>query len=251
MSRAPRAQGARRSWGTDDSATPVLHVDMDAFFASVELLEHPELRGRPLIVGGQDGRGVVSAASYEARAYGVNSAMPMARAHRLCPQAVVLPVRHGHYGAVSTRVMEVLAEVTPLLEQVSIDEAFLDVSGARRRMGTPVQVATWIRSQIRQRVGVPASVGVAATKFVAKLASSHAKPDGLLLVPAHATQDFLDVLPVGAMWGVGERTAAALERWGITDVRTLAATDVRTLERILGQAAAHHLADLSHGIDPR
>ncbi len=251
MSRAPRAQGARRSWGTDDSATPVLHVDMDAFFASVELLEHPELRGQPLIVGGQDGRGVVSAASYEARAYGVNSAMPMARAHRLCPQAVVLPVRHGHYGAVSARVMEVLAEVTPLLEQVSIDEAFLDVSGARRRMGTPVQVATWIRSQIRQRVGVPASVGVAATKFVAKLASSHAKPDGLLLVPAHATQDFLDVLPVGAMWGVGERTAATLERWGITDVRTLAATDVRTLERILGQAAAHHLADLSHGIDPR
>ena len=251
MSRAPRAQGARRSWGTDDSATPVLHVDMDAFFASVELLEHPELRGRPLIVGGQDGRGVVSAASYEARAYGVNSAMPMARAHRLCPQAVVLPVRHGHYGAVSARVMEVLAEVTPLLEQVSIDEAFLDVSGARRRMGTPVQVATWIRSQIRQRVGVPASVGVAATKFVAKLASSHAKPDGLLLVPADATQDFLDVLPVGALWGVGDKSARALQRWGIRDVRALAATDVRRLEKILGPAAGRHLHDLAHGIDPR
>ena len=251
MSRSPRAQAARRSWGDDDSATPILHVDMDAFFASVELLEHPELAGRPVIVGGASGRGVVSAASYEARAYGVASAMSMAEAHRRCPQAVVLPVRHGLYSRVSRRVMDILEQVTPLTEKVSVDEAFLDVSGARRRMGPPVAIARWIRAEVRDRIGVPASVGVAATKFVAKLASSHAKPDGLLLVPADATQDFLDVLPVGALWGVGDKSARALQRWGIRDVRALAATDVRRLEKILGPAAGRHLHDLAHGIDPR
>ena len=251
MSRSPRARAARRSWGDDDSATPILHVDMDAFFASVELLEHPELAGRPVIVGGASGRGVVSAASYEARAYGVASAMSMAEAHRRCPQAVVLPVRHGLYSRVSRRVMDILEQVTPLTEKVSVDEAFLDVSGARRRMGPPVAIARWIRAEVRDRIGVPASVGVAATKFVAKLASSHAKPDGLLLVPADATQDFLDVLPVGALWGVGDKSARALQRWGIRDVRALAATDVRRLEKILGPAAGRHLHDLAHGIDPR
>ena len=251
MSRAPRNEAARRSWGEDDSATNILHVDMDAFFAAVELREHPELRGRPVVVGGADGRGVVSAASYEARAWGVSSAMSMAEAMRRCPQAVVLPVRHGVYSRVSAQVMEVLGEVTPLLERVSIDEAFLDVTGSRRRMGSPVRIGRWVRAEVRRRLDLPASVGVAATKFVAKLASAHAKPDGLLLVPADATQDFLDVLPVGAMWGVGDKSARALERWGITDVRTLAATDVRRLERILGAAAARHLHDLSHGIDPR
>ena len=251
MSRSPRASAARRSWGDDDSGAPILHVDMDAFFASVELLEHPELVGRPVIVGGASGRGVVSAASYEARIYGVTSAMSMAEAHRRCPQAVVLPVRHGLYSRVSRRVMEILGRVTPMMEKVSVDEAFLDVSGARRRMGPPVAIARWIRAEVRERIGVPASVGVAATKFVAKLASSHAKPDGLLLVPADATRDFLDVLPVGALWGVGDKSARVLQRWGIRDVRTLAATDVRRLEKILGTAAGRHLHDLSHGIDPR
>ena len=251
MSRAPRSQAARRSWGDDDSAAPIIHVDMDAFFASVELLEHPELVGRPVIVGGRDGRGVVSAASYEARAFGVSSAMSMAEASRRCPQAVVLPVRHGRYSQVSAQVMSVLAEITPVLEKVSIDEAFLDVTGARRRMGSPVTIGRWIRSEIRRRVGVPASVGIASTKFVAKLASSHAKPDGLLLIPAHTTQDFLNLLPVGALWGVGARTQEVLARWGINDVRTLAATDVRHLEKILGRAAGRHLHELSHGIDPR
>ena len=251
MSRSPRASAARRSWGDDDSGAPILHVDMDAFFASVELLEHPELVGRPVIVGGDSGRGVVSAASYEARVYGVTSAMSMAEAHRRCPQAVVLPVRHGLYSRVSRRVMEILGRVTPMMEKVSVDKAFLDVSGARRRMGPPVAIARWIRAEVRERIGVPASVGVAATKFVAKLASSHAKPDGLLLVPADATRDFLDVLPVGALWGVGDKSARALQRWGIRDVRTLAATDVRRLEKILGTAAGRHLHDLSHGIDPR
>ena len=251
MSRSPRAQAARRSWGDDDSATPILHVDMDAFFASVELLERPELAGRPVIVGGRDGRGVVSAATYEARVYGVSSAMPMARALRLCPRAVVLPVRHDVYSRVSRRVMEILGEVTPVLERVSVDEAFLDVTGARRRMGPPVSIGRWIRRELRSRLGLPASVGIASTKFVAKLASSHAKPDGLLLIPAGATRDFLNLLPVGALWGVGSRTQEVLARWGINDVRTLAEADVRHLEKILGRAAGRHLHELSHGVDPR
>ena len=227
MSRAPRSQAARRSWGDDDSAAPIIHVDMDAFFASVELLEHPELVGRPVIVGGRDGRGVVSAASYEARVFGVSSAMSMAEASRRCPQAVVLPVRHGRYSEVSAQVMSVLAEVTPVLEKVSIDEAFLDVSGARRRLGSPVTIGRWIRTEVRRRVGVPASVGIASTKFVAKLASSHAKPDGLLLIPAGATRDFLNLLPVGALWGVASRTQDVLARWGINDVRTRRVEPVR------------------------
>ncbi|CAM2731134.1 DNA polymerase IV [Actinomyces slackii] len=251
MSRAPRSAQARRSWGQDDSATPILHVDMDAFFASVELRERPELVGRPVIVGGRDGRGVVSAASYEARACGVASAMSMAEAARRCPQAVVLPVRHGLYSQVSQQIMTILGEVTPVMEKVSVDEAFLDVRGSRRRMGSPVRIASWIREQVRDRTGVTASVGVASTKFVAKLASSHAKPDGLLLIPAQSTRDFLDLLPVEALWGVGARSAERLARWGITDVRALAATDVRRLERILGPAAGRHLHDLAHGIDPR
>jgi len=177
--------------------------------------------------------------------------MSMAEASRRCPQAVVLPVRHGLYSQVSAQVMAVLAEVTPVLEKVSIDEAFLDVTGARRRMGPPVTIGRWVRAEIRRRVGVPASVGIASTKFIAKLASSHAKPDGLLLVPAGATQDFLNVLPVGALWGVGARTQEILARWGIKDVRTLADTDVRHLEKILGRASGRHLHELSHGVDPR
>ena len=229
----------------------IMHLDMDAFFASVELLEHPELVGRPVIVGGDSGRGVVSAASYEARAFGVSSAMSMAEASRRCPQAVVLPVRHGRYSQVSAQVMSVLAEITPVLEKVSIDEAFLDVTGARRRMGPPVTIGRWVRAEIRRRVGVPASVGIASTKFIAKLASSHAKPDGLLLVPAGATQDFLNVLPVGALWGVGARTQEILARWGIKDVLTLADTDVRLLGKIRGRASGRHLHELSHGVDPR
>lgn len=251
MSRAPRSEQARRSWGTDDSATPILHVDMDAFFASVELLDHPELRGKPVIVGGSDGRGVVSAASYEARVYGVNSAMPMGQALRRCPQAIVLPVRHRRYSEISRQVMKILGSITPVLEKVSVDEAFLDVSGARRRMGSPVEIGQWLRREIHEQLGLPASVGIASTKFVAKLASSHAKPDGLLLVPQEATQDFLNVLPVGAMWGVGEKTAARLATWGIGDVRTLAATPPAQLEKIVGRAAGQHLSELSRGIDPR
>ncbi|MFH5822572.1 DNA polymerase IV [Georgenia sp. AZ-5] len=250
MSRAPRSEAARRSWGEDDTGCTILHVDMDAFFASVELLDHPELRGRPVIVGGQH-RGVVSAASYEARAYGVHSAMPVTRARLLCPQGVFLPGRHARYAEVSREVMAVMAEVTPVMEQVSIDEAFLDVAGAVRRMGSPVTIARWIRREVRSRTGVPASVGVAATKHVAKLASAHAKPDGLLLVPADATVPFLHSLPVGALWGVGEKTRAALERRGLDTVADVAATPLPALHRMLGVAAGQKLHELAWGIDPR
>lgn len=250
MSRGPRSDAARRDWGTEEDGCSILHVDMDAFFASVELARRPQLRGLPVIVGGAQ-RGVVLAATYEARAYGVHSAMPMAAAMRLCPQAVVVPPDHHAYREVSTGVMEILGSVTSLVEQVSVDEAFLDVSGARRRLGPPTAIAAEIRRQVQGRYGITCSVGIGATKFVAKLASGHAKPDGVLLVPKAATVEFLHVLPVGALWGVGERTQQALERWGIRTVAELARTDVQVVERAVGRAAGRHLHDLSWGRDPR
>ncbi|MFC7405348.1 DNA polymerase IV [Georgenia alba] len=250
MSRAPRSAAARRSWGEDDSGCTILHVDMDAFFVSVELLDRPELRGKPVIVGGET-RGVVAAASYEARRFGIHSAMPSARARMLCPELIALPGRHARYGEVSREVMSVLGEVTPELEQVSIDEAFLDVAGALRRLGSPTTIARGIRREIRTRVGVPASVGVAGTKHVAKLASTHAKPDGLLLVPLAATVEFLRSLPVGALWGVGEKSGEVLERHGIDTVAELADTPLPTLHRILGVAAGQRLHELAWGHDPR
>ncbi|WP_022916925.1 DNA polymerase IV [Ruania albidiflava] len=250
MSRGPRSAGARRDWGGDDSGAPILHVDMDAFFASVELIDRPELRGTPVIVGGQH-RGVVLAATYEARASGVHSAMPMTRARVLCPQAVVISPDHDRYRDVSRAVMAILAEITPVLEPVSIDEAFLDVSGARRRLGPPAEIARRLRERIAAELHVPASVGVAATKFVAKLASSHAKPDGLLVIPAPATVSFLHSLPVGALWGVGERTAERLSRLAIQTVADLAHTPLPTLQQAVGRAGGQRLHDLSWGRDPR
>lgn len=250
MSRSPAVPGMRRSWGDDDSGTPILHVDMDAFFASVELRRRPELRGRPVIVGGAD-RAVVLAATYEARAFGVHSAMPMTQARRLCPRAVVVPPDQGSYREASEQVMGVLGEVTALVEKVSVDEAFLDVSGARRRLGPPVRIAGHIRERVRTELGLPCSVGVAATKFVAKLASGLAKPDGMLLVPRASTVDFLHQLPVGALWGVGERTRESLERWGLTTVADLAHADVSTVQRAVGKVAGAHLHDLAWGRDPR
>ena len=250
MSRAPRSATARRSWGNDDSATPILHVDMDAFFVSVELMHYPELRGKPVAVGGKE-RGVVSAASYEARTYGVNSAMPVGKAYKLCPGLIMLPPRHGLYGEVSRQVMSILSDVTPLLEQVSVDEAFLDVSGARKLFGSPVDIARHLRERIRREVGVPASVGLAATKHVAKVASAHAKPDGMLLIPESATLEFLHSLPVGALWGVGERTRERLEVAGVDTVGELAGLGQARLERLLGKAGGAHLYALAMGIDPR
>ncbi|QHT55477.1 DNA polymerase IV [Cellulomonas sp. H30R-01] len=250
MSRGPRAAAARRDWGREEDGCSILHVDMDAFFASVELARRPQLRGLPVIVGGAQ-RGVVLAATYEARAFGVHSAMPMAAALRMCPQAVVVPPDHTAYRDVSQGVMRILHDVTALVEQVSVDEAFLDVAGARRRLGPPTTIAAEIRRRVHAEFGITCSVGIAANKFVAKLASGHAKPDGVLLVPRAATLDFLRVLPVGALWGVGERTEAALARWGIRTVAELADSDVATVQRAVGKVAGAHLFDLSWGRDPR
>ena len=251
MSNAPRDARAKRDWGSDDSATPILHVDMDSFFAQVEMREDPSLVGRPIIVGGTSGRGVVTSATYEARALGVRAGMPTSRARALCPHAAFVPGSHGLYRRYSQEVMGILATITPALEQVSIDEAFLDVSGARRRLGSPLEIATLIRTRIRDSVGLPASVGIASTKSVAKIASSHAKPDGLLLIPHEATVGFLHGLPVGALWGVGGRTGAILDREGIDTIGDLAHAPLARLTKLLGVASAHHLHDLAWGIDPR
>ena len=231
------------------SGCTVLHVDMDAFFASVELIDRPELRGRPVIVGGGT-RGVVLSATYEARRFGVHSAMPMARARRLCPQGVVLPPDHHRYADVSRGVMEIFRSVTPLVEPLSLDEAFLDVAGARRRLGSPVTIGQLIRDRVADEQGITCSVGVATTKFVAKLASTRAKPDGMLVVPGDETVTFLHRLPVGALWGVGERTEEVLQRLGLRTVADLAHTPVDTLRRALGEPGAQ-LHDLAWGRDPR
>lgn len=250
MSRAPRSAAARRSWGEDDTGCTILHLDMDAFFVAVELLDRPELHGQPVIVGGQQ-RGVVAAASYEARRYGIHSAMPASRARALCPDLVVLPAQRGRYSEVSEQVMQILSEVTEVVEQLSIDEAFLDVRPAIRRMGPPTEIARWLRREIRSRLELPASVGLATTKHVAKLASAHAKPDGLLLIPEAATVGFLHSLPAGALWGVGERAQQSLAAHGIETVYDIAHTTERELRSILGQAAARRLLDLAWGRDPR
>ncbi len=234
----------------DDAGCSMLHVDMDAFYASVEIKKRPELRGRPVVVGGGH-RGVVAAASYEARRYGVRSAMSMSQALRRCPEAVVLPPDRAAYAAASAEVMAVLRDVTPLVEPLSLDEAFLDVSGATRQFGRPGLIAAGIRAGIAERLGLTCSVGVAPTKFVAKLASAHCKPDGLLVVPAAGVLDFLHPLPVTALWGVGARTAEPLHRLGVRTVGDLAAIPHDTLRRAVGSAAAEHLSALAQGIDPR
>jgi DNA polymerase-4 len=224
---------------------------MDAFYASVELLRRPELRGRPMIVGGGGTRGVVLSATYEARAYGVHSAMPMMRARRLCPEAVIVSPTPGVYAEASANVMEVFRSVTPLVEPISLDEAFLDVRGAARRLGTPRQIGEWIRATVEDEQGITCSVGVASTKFVAKLASARCKPDGLLVVPADRVVAFLHPLPVGALWGVGEKTEETLTRLGLHTVGDLANTPVDTLIRALGPAAGSHLSALAWGRDAR
>jgi len=234
----------------DDAGCTVLHVDMDAFYASVELISRPELRGTPVIVGGGS-RSVVLSATYEARRYGVHSAMPMSRARRLCPQATVVHPSHGLYSTVSAGVMEVFRSVTPLVEPLSLDEAFLDVAGAVRRLGRPAEIGQLIRDRVADEQGITCSVGVASSKFVAKLASTRSKPDGLLVVPAAGVVAFLHPLPVGALWGVGEKTEKELTRLGLRTVGDIANTPVQTLVRALGQASGSHLHALSWGRDDR
>jgi len=235
----------------DDPAAHIMHVDMDAFFASVELLERPDLVGKPVIVGHPSARSVVTAATYEARRYGVNSAMPMALALRRCPHAVVLEPHFERYAHYSKLVMRILGEVTPHVEQLSVDEAFLDVAGARRLLGNSWQIGTALRERVHAETGLRCSAGAAATKFVAKLASSRAKPDGLLVVPEAATLDFLHPLPVSALWGVGGKSEEVLTRLGLRTVGDVAHASVDMLRRAIGEAGAARLHELSWGRDPR
>jgi len=239
-----------------DRGCPVLHVDMDAFYASVEVRERPELAGRPVVVAGGSNpagdRGVVLSASYQARAFGVRSAMPVAQARRLCPQAEFVSPHFPRYAEVSRGVMALFREITPLVEPLSLDEAFLDVGGSVRRLGmSPSGIGEWIRGQVYDAHRVTCSVGVAPNKFLAKLASGLSKPDGLLVVPADGALGFLHPLPLSALWGVGQRTAQALRRLGCATVADVASTPLPALRRAVGVACAQHLHELAHGRDER
>ncbi|MEB4613211.1 DNA polymerase IV [Leucobacter sp. M11] len=233
------------------SRPTVLHVDMDAFFASVELLERPELIGRPVAIAHDTGRSVVSSCTYEARRFGVRSAMPIQMAKQRCPQLIIIPPTMGKYSAYSKRVMAIFREFTPLVEPLSIDEAFLDVAGAERLFGPAPRIAELLRERVRQETGLPCSVGVAGTKFIAKLASQRAKPDGVLVIEPEHTLEFLHPLPVGAMWGVGPATQKSLESRGIRTVGDLATEPLPSLRNLVGQAAAQKLHDLANGRDAR
>jgi DNA polymerase-4 len=224
----------------------ILHADLDAFFASVEQRDDPRLRGKPVIVG----MGVVLAASYEAKAYGIRTAMGGRQARRLCPHAIVVKPRMSAYSEASKDVFEVFDDTTPLVEGLSIDEAFLDVRGMERISGTPIEIALQLRRDVRRRVGLPVTVGVARTKFLAKVASGVAKPDGLLVVPPNELA-FLHPLPVESLWGVGPVTAARLRRLGITTVGEVARFPEGALVSMLGVAAGRHLHALAHNRDPR
>jgi DNA polymerase-4 len=229
------------------SKATILHADLDAFYASVEQRDDPGLRGRPVIVGA----GVVLAASYEAKAHGVRTAMAGGLARRLCPRAVVVPPRMGVYAKASKAVFEVFRHTTPLVEGLSIDEAFLDVGGLAKISGTPPEIAARLRRDVRERVGLPITVGVARTKFLAKVASGVAKPDGLLVVPPDGELAFLHPLPVERLWGVGPVTAGKLRDRGITRVGQVAGLGEAALVSMVGQAAGRHLHALAHNRDPR
>lgn len=229
------------------SEATILHADVDSFYASVEQRDDPRLRGRPVIVGA----GVVLAASYEAKAYGVSTPMGGALARRLCPHAVVVHPRMDAYSEASKALFQVFNNTTPFVEGLSIDEAFLDVGGLRLISGTPTEIAVRLRQAVLEQVGLPVSVGVARTKFLAKVASGVAKPDGLLVVPVDGELEFLHPLPVERLWGVGPVTAAKLRDHGITTVRQVAGLGETLLVRMLGRAAGRHLNALAHNRDPR
>jgi DNA polymerase-4 len=228
----------------------IVHLDMDAFYAAVEVLDDPSLAGKPVIVGGSRERGVVTSASYEARPFGIHSAQPVAAAARLCPHGIFLPVRMARYREVSEVIFGIFHRFTPLVEPLSIDEAFLDVTGSRRLFGPSEQIAREIKRLVRQEVGLTVSAGIASTKFVAKIASDLRKPDGLVIVPHEKTQAFLDPLPITRLWGVGQVTFRALKRLGVSTIGDLRRIPVERLRADFGRHG-EQLHNLSRGIDPR
>lgn len=232
---------------SESAGATILHADLDAFFASVEQRDDPQLRGKPVIVGG----GVVMAASYEAKARGIKTAMGGGVARRLCPEAIVVPPRMAAYSEASKAVFRVFRNTSPLVEGISIDEAFIDVGGLRHISGDPVTIAERLRRDVREQVGLPITVGVARTKFLAKVASAVGKPDGLLVVPPDYELDFLHPLPIERLWGVGKVTSAKLHARGIRTVGDIAELDISTLSGLVGSAAGHHLYALSKAHDPR
>jgi DNA polymerase-4 len=235
----------------DDSACRVLHADMDAFYATVELRRRPELRGVPMLVGSTSGRGVVLSATYEARAHGVRSAMPVGRARALCPSVVVVEPDMTAYSDASAEVMRLFRDVTPRVEALSVDEAFLDVGGLRRIAGGPATIAVRLRERMASELGLSCTIGVASTKFMAKLASTLAKPDGLLVVPPERALAVLHPLDVDSLWGVGPKTAEGLRRVGIRTIGELARLDRSTLTSLVGAAGAVKLHELAWARDPR
>ncbi len=232
-------------------AEPILHVDMDSFFVEVERLDDPSLVGIPVAVGGTGPRGVIASASYEARRHGVRSAMPVGEARRRCPSLTIVSPEHGRYGDVSSEVFEIMRSVTPLVEGISIDEAFLDVSGLRLHYPSVEAIGALIRARIRSEIGIPSSVGIAATKLISKLASKHAKPDGMLRIEAGTELAFLHPLGVSELWGVGEATKASLRDLGIRTIGDVARAPIGLLEGRIGSASAHHLSELARAHDPR
>jgi len=235
----------------DDSTATILHVDLDAFFASASLLARPDLVGRPVVIGHDSSRSVVTAATYEARKYGVHSAMPMARALRLCPSAVILEPDFSLYSRLSKQVMAILDDTSPEVERLGIDEAFVGIGGLRRISGGANRIGAGLRARIRRETGLVASVGAASTKYVAKLASSRAKPDGLLVVPADGVIGFLHPQPVSALWGVGPKQQERLARYGLHTIADVAHTSEERLSAWFGEATGRHLAALAWGRDPR
>lgn len=229
----------------------ILHVDMDAFYASVEERDRPELVGKPLIVGGTpQGRGVVAAANYAVRKFGVHSAMPTSRALRLCPHAILLPPRLDCYAQVSEQIREILFRYTPLVEPLSLDEAFLDVTGSEALFGPSIEIGRRVKREIRERTRLVVSVGVAPNKFLAKIASDLEKPDGFVVVDPAGVQDFLDPLPVGRLWGVGRVTGQAMEQLGVRTIRQVRETPLAVLQQHFGKSG-EHLWQLAQGIDAR
>lgn len=251
MSTSPRSLAVKRDWGHDETGCTVLHIDMDAFYASCEIARHPELKGKPVIIG-TGNRAVVSAASYEARTYGINSAMAVATARRRCPQGIFLPVDMQYYRAISRQIFTLMASVTDQIEQVSVDEAYMNVSQALRRWESPSAIGAWIRHQVQENFNVTCSVGIAANKLIAKLASTNAKPDGMLLVPLSQHATFIRMLPLRSIPGIGPASAEHFRRWGVETVEELSLLSESQIAQITGSTLqAHSLWLAAQGRDER